>query len=128
VEAVSDETSDKPATAKLPIAMVIEVSVIGSLPATEIPALQEMADAVLVELTRRFEGRTGAKVFPRWAEVRPATRDELLMFIPRKMHYTDDGDDHACDTMHVARKNLTKDVHSVTCKLCMRWLTARGML
>lgn len=125
VEAVNDEDDKKPAN--LPIAIVIEVSVVGSIAASKIPELQEMADAVLVELTRRFEGR-GAKVFPRWSEVRPATRDELLSFIPRKMHYTEDGDDHACDTMHVSRKNLTKDMHAVTCKLCLRFLGARGLL
>jgi len=119
---------DAPKPPNLPMAMVVEVSVVCSIPATQIPELQEIATGIQAELVEQIEALAQAKVYPRWAEARPATRDELLSFVPRKMHYTENGDDHACDTLHVARKNLTRDARAVTCKLCIRFLGARGLL
>ena len=122
----TDDDDKKPPN--FPVAMVVEISAVGSVPATQIPALQEIANQMLEDLVRRFSELAGAKVYPRWSEARPATRDELLNFIPRKTHYTIDGFEWACDTAHVARRNLVRDPPAVTCKLCRKILAQRGLI
>lgn len=106
--------------AHFPVATVIEVSIIGTAPASAFPALQDVARAVQEELTRRFVGHGGKSAHPRWAEVRPATREELLKFVPRKVHYAPDLDKWVCDTVHVSKRNLTSNKEEVTCRLCRR--------
>ncbi len=108
--------------AHFPVATVIEVSIIGVAPASAYPELQTMTRAFQAELTKRFEDLGGKAPHPRWAEVRPATREELLTFIPRKRHYSADLRDWLCDTAHVAQRNLTSNKDEVTCRLCRRAL------
>ena len=112
----------EPSPAKWPIATVVEISVIGVFPASEYPALQTLVEQFQEELHARFETAGGRDVQNRWVEVRQATREEVLHFTPRKLHYTEDGRRHACDTAHVARRNLTTNREEVTCKLCRRKL------
>ena len=58
----------------------------------------------------------------RWAEVRPASREELLNFVPRKKHFSESKGTWICTTDHVSPKNLTTSKEEVTCRLCRRKL------
>jgi hypothetical protein len=92
--------SDDPVP-KFPIATVVEISIIGVFPASEYLTLQALVEKHQNELRALFESAGGRDSFLRWAEVRPATKEEVLRFTPRKMHFTGDGHSHACDTKHV---------------------------
>lgn len=123
---VAQRSGDSTTVAKFPIATVVEVSIIGVYPASAYPTLQTMVEEFQNELRARFEAAGGKDPHSRWAEVRPATKEEVLHFTPRKLHFTDDGTSHVCDTAHVARRNLTTNREEVTCKLCRRKLGISG--
>jgi hypothetical protein len=114
---MSDEENP---VAKFPVATVVEISVIGVYPASLYPTLQTIAERLQDELRKQFEAAGGKDPQPRWVEVRQATREEVLHFTPRKMHFTKDGEAHVCDTAYVSKRNLTTDREKVTCKLCRR--------
>ena len=116
--------TDKPeaAVAKFPVATVVEVSIIGVFPASAYPTLQTLVEAFQEELKAKFVEAGGRDAHGRWAEARQATKEELLHFTPRKLHFTEDGEAHLCDTAYVAKRNLTRDREKVTCKLCRRKL------
>ncbi len=119
---VIERNEDSTSVGKFPIATVVEVSIIGVFPASAYPTLQAEAEKFAEELRARFTAVGGRDPHKRWAEARPATKEEVLNFTPRKLHYTDDGKMHVCDTAHVARRNLTRNREEVTCKLCRRKL------
>jgi len=112
--------SDKPVN--FPLGTVVEVSIIGSVSSGAYLELQTMANEMQATLMKRFVELGGKAAHPRWAEVRPATREELLHFIPRKVHYSENGQKWICDTAHVSRRNLTSNKEAVTCRLCRRKL------
>jgi hypothetical protein len=107
---------------KFPIATILEVSIIGVFPASAYPTLQTIIEEFQNELRARFEAAGGRDAHNRWAEVRQATKEEVLHFMPRKMHFTQDGKVHVCDTAYVAMRNLTTNREEVTCRLCRRKL------
>lgn len=105
--------------AKFPIATCVEISVIGIFPATDYPTLQAIAEKLQEELKAKFIEAGGKDPHGRWAEARPATKEEVLHFTPRKVHMSERGR-QICDTVYVAKRNLTRDREKVTCKLCRR--------
>jgi hypothetical protein len=107
---------DKPAN--FPVAFVLELSAIGVAPASLFPALQTLANGLEEHIRAHLETAGASNLHKRWAEVRPATREELLNFVPRKVHFTEDGTTWVCTTAHVSRKNLTANREEVTCRLC----------
>lgn len=114
------------AVAKFPVATVVEVSIIGVFPASAYPTLQTLVEAFQEELKAKFVAAGGLDPHGRWAEARQATKEEVLHFTPRKLHFTKDGEAHLCDTAYVAKRNLTRDREKVTCKLCRRELGIAG--
>jgi hypothetical protein len=120
---MDDESSNVP---KFPIATVVEVSIIGVFPASAYPTMQTLVEEFQAELRARFEAAGGKDAHNRWAEVRQATKEEVLHFTPRKTHFTEDGKKHVCDTVYVAKRNLTTNREEVTCKLCRRRLGITG--
>jgi hypothetical protein len=112
--------------AKFPVATVVEVSIIGVFPASAYPTLQTLVEAFQEELKAKFVEAGGRDPHGRWAEARQATKEEVLHFTPRKLHFTEDGTTHLCDTAYVAKRNLTRDREKVTCKLCRRKLGIAG--
>ena len=86
---------------------------------TELQGIAERAEAHFRELASDAGGRDFVR---QWIEIRPATREEVLHFQPRKVHFSEDGARWACTTERVARRNLTADRESVTCRLCRRAL------
>jgi hypothetical protein len=121
----SDEAA-RVSVAKFPVATVIEISIIGVYPASLYPTLQTEIEKFQAELQRKFVDFGGRDAHPRWAEVRQATKEEVLHFTPRKIHYSRDGKMHVCDTVHVSKRNLTRNIEEVTCKLCKRKLGITG--
>jgi hypothetical protein len=109
-----------PVVAKFPIATVVEISAIGIFPASDYTTLQKIADKLRDELLAQFLAAGGRDVYPRWVEVRQATKEEVLCFTPRKVHYTRNGKTQACRTPYVAKRNLTTEREKVTCRLCQR--------
>lgn len=107
---------------KFPVATVVEVSIIGVFPAAEYPALQTLVEKLQAELKDKFVELGGRDAHDRWAEARQATKEEVLHFTPRKLHFTADGVTHVCDTAFVSKRKLTRDREKVTCKLCRRKL------
>jgi hypothetical protein len=112
--------------AKFPVATIVEISIIGVYPASAYPTLQTLVEKFQEQLALAFVEAGGRDPHNRWAEARPATKEEVLHFTPRKLHFTEDGDTHACDTAYVAKRNLTRDREKVTCKLCRRKLGIAG--
>lgn len=122
---MTDEKRDEAASvsvAKFPVATCVEISIIGIFPAADYPALQTIVEKFQEELKARFVEAGGKDPHGRWAEARQATKEEVLHFTPRKLHFTEDGKTHLCDTAFVAKRNLTRDREEVTCKLCRRKL------
>ena len=120
---------DKPddvAPRKFPVATIVEVSIIGVFPASAYPTLRTMVEEFQAELRAKFEAAGGRDAHGRWAEVRQASKEEVLHFVPRKTHYSEDGSSHVCDTVYVAKRNLTRNREEVTCKLCRRKLGLAG--
>ena len=126
VPRVEQKAGDGTTVAKFPIATVVEVSIIGVFPASAYPTMQTIVEEFQKELRARFEAAGGKDSHGRWAEVRQATKEEVLHFTPRKLHFTEDGKNHVCDTAYVARRNLTTNREEVTCKLCRRKLGITG--
>jgi len=124
---MSDDKDDPklPFTAppRFPIATVVEISILGIFPAADYVRLQLAAEEIQTLLRERFLALGGRDVYPRWAEARQATKEEVLHFTPRKVHYAEDGA-QICDTVYVAVRNLTRQREKVTCKLCLRKLAA----
>ncbi len=116
------DTEASEAVKKFPVGTVVEISIIGVFPASAYPTLQTIVENFQDDLRAEFERVGGKDAHPRWAEVRPASKEELLHFTPRKMHFTDDGSTHVCDTAFVSKRNLTRNREEVTCKLCRRKL------
>jgi hypothetical protein len=113
--------------AKFPVATIVEVSIIGVYPASAYPTLQTLVEKFSEELTRAFVEVGGRDSHNSWAEVRQATREEVFRFMPRKMHFYAGGNCvHLCDTVYVAKRNMTSDREKVTCKLCRRKLGIAG--
>jgi hypothetical protein len=123
---VEERKGEGTTVAMFPIATVVEISIIGVFPAAAYPTLQTVVEDAVRELSARFEVAGGRDPHNRWSEVRPATKEEVLHFTPRKLHFTEDGTSHVCDTAHVARRNLTTNREEVTCKLCRRKLGISG--
>jgi len=115
-------TVSRKRTPDMPIAVVLELSIIGSTTATALPALQTLVESMMDELKKRFEAVGGSNPHTRRLTARPARYEELLTFVPRKKHFSADDVSWICDTAHVSRFNLTRDTKAVTCKLCRREL------
>jgi hypothetical protein len=105
-----------------PVAFVVELSAIGTVPASLFPELQTLADSFEQEVRERLEKAGAASMHKRWAEIRPASREELLNFVPRKVHFSKDGATWICTTEFVSRKHLTANREEVTCRLCRKKL------
>ncbi len=105
-----------------PVAFVIELSSIGVVSATLFPELQTLAETFEAEVRARIEAAGASSMHRRWAEVRPASREELLNFVPRKVHLSERKGTWICSTQHVSYKNLTTVKEEVTCRLCRRLL------
>lgn len=120
----SEEPLLPPDTAKWPVATVVEIRLMGVFPASLYLRLQEEMDRAETSIRETFSDLGGRDAIRQWVEVRPATREEILYFQPRKRHFgpLESGKRWACDTPHVARRNLTRDREQVTCKLCKRVL------
>jgi len=105
-----------------PVAFVVELSAIGVAPASNFPELQALAEKIEEQMRAAIGAAGGASLHKRWAEVRPASREELLNFVPRKVHFSKDDATWVCTTEFVSRKNLTANKEEVTCRLCRKKL------
>jgi hypothetical protein len=124
---ISDPQAPPPPP-KFNIATVVEVSIIGTFPAFKYPGLQSAVEAFEANLREIFIRVGGENAHTRRVDVRPATKEEVLHFTPRKIHYSENGLHWICGTAHVALCNLSNDVSRVTCKLCRQVLTFKAAL
>lgn len=90
----------------------------------DIEAVFEKLDQAVREFYEDCDAK-GVSVLQADGLVRPMTRDEILMVVPRKKHLEVDGR-QACRTPHVSQRNLVKDKDKVTCKLCRKLIADGG--
>jgi hypothetical protein len=103
---------------------VVEFSTFLTGTTEQIEAIAEAFDRHVKKFYDQCD-KVGVSIVRGGGHVRPMTREEALTIVPRKWHL-ERGGKHACNTVYVSARRLTKDPSKVTCKLCKRICAGRA--